>query len=78
MRQPIFKKDDLITCTNGHIVGRVVRDVGLGDLDWGAAFDWQQEDAPVPGSMYAPKCEKCGAPFIESPSWRVHIAGWRP
>lgn len=77
------KKGDLITCTNGHVVGEVLRDLYPGDMigTWGAAFgNWRQADVPVVGSQEKPRCAVCGADFIDPTpgSWVLHIAGWRP
>ena len=76
---PILKKGDFITCTNGHVIGEVLEDVGFGTVAWGNYIGkWRQDDVPIAGAMHKPKCAICGAPFIAEDSWDLHISGWRP
>lgn len=66
-----------MVCENGHVVGRVNRDVYLGEINWATAFEWLQADCPQVGSTYVPVCETCGAPLFNG--WQVHTPdGWRP
>ena len=75
---PILKKGDFITCTNGHVIGEVLEDIGLGTMNWGAMIGkWRQEDHPMIGSMRIPKCALCGAEFMGE-AGGLHISGWRP
>ena len=75
---PILKKGDLITCTNGHVIGEVLEDIGAGTMAWGQYIGkWRQDDHPVPGSSHVPTCATCGARFIGD-DWSLHISGWRP
>ena len=74
-----LKKGDLVVCTNGHPIGKVLRDVPLGEVNtWVAAFEWLQQDAPVVGRLHKPVCEKCGAHFMAEHDWSLYIQGWRP
>lgn len=74
-----LKKGDLVTCTNGHIVAEVLRDVALGEINtWGGAIgNWRQDDILIVGSTHMPVCQICGASFIGA-GWSLHIQGWRP
>jgi hypothetical protein len=76
----MIKKGDLITCTNGHVIGEALRDVALGDEEWGNAFgNWRQVDVPGVGSIHKPPCATCGAPFIHPDCWSMHFTdGWKP
>ncbi len=74
---PILRKGDHITCTNGHVIGEVLEDIGLGTMNWGAMIGkWRQEDHPIPGSMKTSKCAICGAEFMRE-AGGLHISGWR-
>ena len=80
--KPVVAKGDLVTCTNGHVIGEALRDIKIGDLDWGSAFgNWRQADIPTPGYVGKPPCAICGAAFIhpDPGSWSMHFEdGWRP
>jgi hypothetical protein len=82
MSELVWKKGDLITCENGHVIGEALEDVFMyGHVGtWGACFgNWRQAEHPLVGSMDKPACVVCGANFIDPDSWRMHSeAGWRP
>jgi hypothetical protein len=84
MSDPIWRKGDLITCENGHVIGEALEDVFLHQHvnSWGDCFgNWRQDHHPVVGSMDKPVCAVCGANFLDPQegSWRMHAGdGWRP
>lgn len=78
MRKPVVRKGDEVICENGHVVGVATRDIFLGDLNFGTAFEWHQNDAPMAGSFHIPACEQCGAQFIRE-GWQILFRdGWKP
>lgn len=59
-----------ILCANGHEVARLVRDLEVGEINWGTAFEWFQDDQPVFGSEYEPMCAQCGGKIFNK-HWQV-------
>lgn len=42
---PLFSKGDVVVCTNGHVICELVKDLNIGDMNWGTAFgNWTQPD----------------------------------
>lgn len=82
MTEPIARKGEQITCTNGHVICEIVEDLyAWKPIPWGFAIgNWREgQERPAPGSMHKPKCSLCGADFIRPDSWDFHFArnGWR-
>lgn len=71
------RKDDWVTCENGHLIARLGRTVRVGD-DFRSTdlVSWRQ-DAPIAGQLETPKCYACGSHFVR-PSGEYHFYnGWR-
>jgi hypothetical protein len=76
------KAGEKVTCTNGHVICEVVKDLNTGDMNWGDNFgNWTQEP-PKTGQLDKPVCAVCGADFFdpEPGSWAMHFEDgtWRP
>lgn len=63
--EPWAKKGEHLTCTNGHIIATVARDIEMGEMTQGTEWgEWTQPEPPL-GSLGPLCCKQCGAPFFE-------------
>jgi len=75
-------KGEVVSCTTGHEVCELSRDVYIGDTVQSEQFtNWRNQKPPIAGDLIAP-CQTCGHPFIMSQmpygGSRLHIDGeWR-
>jgi hypothetical protein len=76
------KKGEVITCTGGHEICELARDIFVGDTMIAEGFiTWRNQDPAKPGDVIVP-CKTCGEPFIKSSmsygGSQLHIDGeWR-
>ena len=77
---PVVRKGEKVTCTNGHVICEAIEDVWPHSMNWGALFgNWTQPEI-MTGSMTVPHCDQCGAEFIKPKTWQMHFEDgtWRP
>lgn len=82
--EPILyaKKGEVVTCTNGHEICELAKDVYVNEPLMAEKFiNWKNQEPAKPCDVIAP-CNACGEPFIKSAMpyggiW-LHIDGeWR-
>ena len=75
----ILRKDEWMTCENGHAIAQARRDIQTGDTLMPSDFDWVI-DPPGDGSDITP-CPKCGAAYIRESGLTGHMPhtaeGWK-
>lgn len=73
------RKDEEITCENGHVICRMARDVTIGTLQMPAVDfkEWQQRKPNLGEPLQMLNCVKCNAIWVRD-SNRYHFKdGWR-
>ena len=74
-------KGEVVTCTNGHEICELGRNVYVGgNIESEAFVNWRNTEPAQPGDAFEP-CKTCGASYIRSAGGfgaRLHINGeWR-
>jgi len=77
MSDPIIRKGEHVTCTNGYVICEVLEDIHLGDMNWGAKMgEWTQLH---PMAMrYPPSCAQCGGAWFRDGQMHIEDGTWRP
>jgi len=79
-QMPLYAKaGETVTCTKGHEICDLSRDIRVGDpIQTGQFTNWRNQKPPEPHSDIMP-CPTCGEPYIKGPfAMQLHINGeWR-
>jgi hypothetical protein len=79
-QMPLYAKaGETVTCTKGHEICDLRRDIHVGDpIQTGQFTNWRNQNPPEPHSEIMP-CPTCGEPYIKGPlAMQLHIENeWR-